>query len=264
MRALLPTALLLLAASSGWAFGPAAHQVVTHRAIDTLPKGLKPFYKNHRLEIPSLSLDAEVKDEGPERRFPVDRLLPFPFTELPRTESALKARHGDALGPGRLPWLIQESYERLLAAFRARDKEKILGESDTLAALVTDLRNPLALADNADGQKTGQHGLFVRFSVRLPEAMGPRLKLEPDAARFLDEPKEYVFSMVTATYVWLDNLLYEEELARRGKSGYTELYYESLELRAGPLLTQALSNAAQDAASYWYTAWTQAGRPALP
>lgn len=264
MRVLVPTAFLLFAASGAWAFGPAAHQAVTNRAIETLPKGLKPFYKTHRLEIPSLSLDAETKEEGPERRFPVDRLLSFPFTELPRSESALTARHGDALGPARLPWLIQESYERLLTAFRARDKDKILTESDTLAALVTDLRNPLALADNADGQKTGQHGLFVRFSVRLPEAMGPRLKLKPDAARFLDEPKEYVFSMVTGTYVWLDNLLYQDDLARRGQGGYTERYYEALELRAGQLLKQMLSSAAQDAGSYWYTAWTQAGRPALP
>ncbi len=264
MRVLAPAVLLTFVASNAGAFGPAAHQAVANRAIETLPKGLKPFYKAHRLEIPSLSLDAEPGEEGPERRFPVDRLLGFPFTDLPRSESATKARYAEAVGPARLPWLIQESYERLLAAFRARDKEKILAESDLLAGLVADLRNPLALADNADGQKTGQHGLFVRFSVRLPEAMGARLKLEPDAARFLDDPKEYVFSMVNGTYVWLDNLLYEEDLARRGQGGYSELYYEALELRAGRLLRQLLSNAAQDAGSYWYTAWTQAGRPPLP
>ena len=264
MRVVASAVLLTLVASSAGAFGPAAHQAVTSRAIETLPKGLKPFYKAHRLEIPSLSLDAEAAEEGPERRFPVDRLLSFPFAELPRSESATKARYGDALGPARLPWLIQESHERLVAAFRARDKEKILAESDALAGLVADLRNPLTLTDNADGQKTGQHGLFVRFSVRLPEAMGPRLKLEPDAARFLDDPQEYLFSMVKGTYVWLDNLLYEEDLARRGRSGYGELYYEALELRAGRLLRQLLTSAAQDAGSYWYTAWTQAGRPPLP
>lgn len=264
MRVLVSAVVLTLGASSAGAFGPAAHQAVTSRAIDTLPKGLKPFYKAHRLEIPSLSLDAEPAEEGPERRFPVDRLLSFPFAELPRSESATKAGYGEALGPARLPWLIQESHERLVAAFRTRDKEKILAESDALAGLVADLRNPLALTDNADGQKTGQHGLFVRFSVRLPEAMGPRLKLEPGAARFLDDPKEYLFSMVKGTYVWLDNLLYEEELARRGQGGYGEPYYEAFELRAGRLLRQLLSSAAQDAGSYWYTAWTQAGRPPLP
>jgi hypothetical protein len=38
-------------------------------------------------------------------------------------------------------------------AFRAKDKARILAESDTLATLVTDLHNPLALTDNTDGQE---------------------------------------------------------------------------------------------------------------
>jgi hypothetical protein len=128
---------------------------------------------------------------------------------------------------------------------------------------VADIKNPLALTDNADGQKTGQHGLWVRFSVKLPEAMEKRLKLNPEAARYLDDPKEYVFGMGAATYVWLDNLLYQEELAKRGKGGYTEIYYESFELRSGENLKERLSEAASDVGSYWYTAWTVAGRPEL-
>ena len=30
------------------------------------------------------------------------------------------------------------------------------------------------------------------------------------------------------TYVWLDNMLYLEELARRGKAGYGDPYFEDL------------------------------------
>ena len=40
-------------------------------------------------------------------------------------------------------------------------------------------------------------------------------------------------------------------------------YFEALELRPGRLLGEILSNAAADAGSFWYTAWTEAGRPAL-
>ncbi len=262
MRAFLAVA-FCLAAGPVLAWGPTTHELVTWRAIDTLPKGLKPFYQRHRLEIPSLSLEAVPKEEGADRRFAVDRLLPFPFVELPRNEPAFVARFGETPEAGRLPWLIQESYERLVAAFKSQDKGRILGESDTLAGLVTDLRNPMILTENSDGQKTGQHGLYVRFSVKLPEAMGQRLKLEPDAARYLEEPKDYVFSALGGTYVWLDNLLYAEELARRGQQGYTQLYFEAFELKAGPMLRSLLSLAAQDVGSYWYTAWTKAGRPSL-
>jgi hypothetical protein len=255
-----------LSAGPAAAWGLAAHQAVTGRAIDTLPKGLKEYYKAHRLEMPTLSLEATAGDEGPERRFAADRMLPFPFLDLPRTEASLKERYPEAAEKaGRLPWLIQESYGRLVEAFRAKDKARILAESDTLAALVTDLHNPLALTDNADGQKTGQHGLWTRFSVRLPEVLHGmnRLKLDADAAHFLDQPKEHVFSMLNATYVWLDNVLYEEDLAHRGQSDYGDIYYEDLAGRQGPIVRERLSRAAGNAGSYWYTAWTDAGRPEL-
>jgi hypothetical protein len=241
-----------------------AHQVVASAAINTLPKGPKAFYKAHRMEMPSLALEPDFPARGPDRRFMVDRLLPFPFTDLPRSEAELKARFGEkAEGIGRLPWLLQESYARLVEDMKAGDKDKILSESDVLAGLVVDLRSPLNLTENYDGQKSGQHGLWVRIEEKLPQALGKDLKASPDAARYLDNPNEYVFSMVEATYVWVDNVLYLEALARRGKSGYGDPYYEDLVRRVGPLLREQLSRAAEDAGSYWYTAWTVAGRPEL-
>ncbi len=264
-RLLVAGALLALGAAPAWAWGPVVHQRVTSEAIDTLPKGLKPFYKAHRLEIPSLAIDAPPpEDEGTERRFTLDRFLPFPFADIPHTEAALKAKYGDdAAKAGRLPWLIGESYARLVEAFRSGDKGRILGESDTLSGYVADLHNPLALTENADGQKTGQHGLWVRFSVKLPEAMDKKLNFGGSAARLVDDPKGYVFSMIAQTYIWLDNLLYLEDLARRGQSGYTEIYYESFGEKAGALLKERLQEATTDVGSYWYTAWTAAGRPEL-
>ena len=246
------------------AWGPGVHARITSEAIETLPKGMKAYYKTHKLEIPLLSPEATIAEDAPERRFMADRIVPFPFTDLPRTEAALKERFPeDAAKIGRLPWLIQESYARLVEAFRSGDKARILAESDTLGGHVADMSNPLALSDNSDGQKTGQHGLWVRFTTKLPEAMDKRLKIGAEAARFLDDPKGQVFAMAAAAYIWLDNLLYEEDLARRGQSGYGELYYESLERRAGQLLRARLEQAATDAGSYWFTAWTAAGRPEL-
>ena len=262
--ALLAVGLLAVTAGGAWAWGPAAQQAVVGRAIDTLPKGLKPFYKAHRLEMPSLALEPSFPEDSPERRFAIDRLMPWPFADVPRTEKEMKARYGDqAASIGRLPWLIQDSYAQLVAAFKSGDKVKILTESDVLALFVAEVHNPLALTDNADGQKTGQHGLWIRSSVKLVEAMKDRLKVEPDAARYLDEPDDYVFSMIEGSYVWLDNLLYADMLARKGKAGYGEIFFESFEMRGGRNIAERLSRAAEDAGSYWYTAWTVAGRPEL-
>ena len=233
-------------------------------AIDSLPKPLKEFYKAHRVEMPSQALEPEFAPRTPERRFLVDRLAPFPFDELPRSEAALKAKYGDkAQGVGRLPWLVQESYARLLEAMKARDKQRILTESDVLGGLVVDMHTVVNLTDNFDGQKTGQHGLYVRFTEKLPQWAARELKLSPDAAVYLDDPEEYVFSMLTATYVWLDNVLYLEQLAKRGKPGYGDIYFEDVARRVGPILRERMSRAAEDVGSYWYTAWTVAGRPEL-
>ena len=233
-------------------------------AIDALPKPLKEFYKTHRVEMPSQALEPEFPPRTPERRFLVDRLAAFPFEELPRSEAALKTKYGDkANGVGRLPWLIQESYARLVEAMKAHDKQRILTESDVLGGLVVDMHTVVNLTDNFDGQKTGQHGLYVRFTEKLPQWAAHELKLSPDSARYLDDPGEYVFSMMNATYVWLDNVLYLEQLAKRGKPGYGEIYFEDLAKRVAPILKERLSRAAEDAGSYWYTAWTAAGRSEL-
>jgi hypothetical protein len=241
-----------------------AQQVTMAKAIDTLPKALKKFYEKHREEMPSLALEPRFPERGADRRFAVDHLLPFPFTGLPRSEAALKAKFGDkAAGIGRLPWLLQGAYHRLVEAFRAGDKTRILEVSDEVGGLVVDLHSPLNLTEDYDGQTTGQHGLWIRLSEKLPEAMGKDLKLDPDAANYLDDPDEYVFSVMLETYVWVDNILYLESLASRGKSGHDAFYYDMLARRVGPILRHLLSRAAEDAGSYWYTAWTVAGRPDL-
>jgi hypothetical protein len=266
LTGLLAVAVLLLPASLH-AWTPVVHLVVTEKAIETLPKGLKPFFKSHRLEMPSLAGEPEEDapaGEGPLRRFAVDRVMPFPFADLPHREPEFQQKYAErAADVGRLPWLIHEHYAKLVEAFKSGDKQRILAEAETVSDLVTDLRNPLALTENFDGQRTGQHGLWVRFSDRLPAGMANGLKLEPDAAHLIEDPRGHVFSVMVATYVWLDNLLYLDDLARRGAAGFGEVYYQALEQRAGPVLRAQLSAAAGDVGSYWYTAWTAAGRPEL-
>jgi len=256
---------LVLLAPWAEAFGPIGQPFVLTKAIDTLPKPLVKFYKDHRLEMPSLAPEATFADRTPDRRFELDRLMPFPFLDLPHSEAGLKARFGEDVGErvGRLPWLIQESYAKLVQAFKDGERARILEESDRLGILLIDLHNPLSLTENSDGQKTMQHGLRARFSVRSLEAMQTRLKISPEAAKYLDDPKEFVFSVVNGTYVWLDNVLYEEELARRGKAGYTETYYEDFERRVWPIQRGLLGRAAESVGSYWYTAWVAAGKPEM-
>lgn len=246
------------------AWSPTGQRLVVAKAMDTLPKPLQKFFRDHRLEMPSLAPDGEIEAPTADQRFAIDTVSTYPFIDVPHVEKEFQAQFAErAMAVGRLPWLVDESYRRLVEAFRSGDKSRILTEADLLARLVARLHNPLLLTGNGDGQKSEQHGLSARFSEKGLEASQDRLKFETDAAVFLDDPKEFAFSTVNATYIWLDNILYLEELAKRGKLGYDTAYYAEFQRRLAPLLSERLSRAAEAVGSFWYTAWAAAGRPPL-
>lgn len=251
---------LLAGPSFGWS--DAVYRLILRKAIDTLPKAEKKFFQDHRFEMPSLIPDEDppVRPEG--RRFAIDSLGIFPFTDVPQEEALMKAGT-DLRVVGRLPFLLLEAQERLVEAFKSGDKARILEAADAVGILASDLNNPLIFSKNFDGQETDQPGLLTRFSTQLAEGMDRRLKLNPEAARLLDNPREFVFGSIARNYVWVDNILYADSLAHRGKASYGGAYFESFELRAGKLLAEVLSSAAADVGSFWYTAWTDAGRPEL-
>ena len=78
----------------------------------------------------------------------------------------------------------------------------------------------------------------------------------PDCFGFLFESKSrrpFLDVKATELYTW------------DPKSTYVRLppYFEDLARRVGPVLQVRLSRAAEDVGSFWYTAWTVAGRPEL-
>ncbi len=255
------TALVLMPGPS-FAWSDSVYRLVIRKAIDTLPKGQKKYFEDHKYELPSLTPDEDppVRPEG--RRFALDLLGAFPFRDVPQDEASVKAK-ADIKAVGRLPFLLLEAQSRLVAAFKEGDKEKILQAADEVAILAADLNNPLLMTENFDGQKTDQAGVAKRLAARLPEDMEGRLKLNPEAARLLENPRDYIFSTMVRSHIWVDNILYADSLAYRGKSSYAGAFFEAFELRAGRLLSDLLSSAAADVGSFWYTAWTEAGRPEL-
>ena len=254
--------LLALMPGSSFAWSDSVYRLVIRKAIDTLPKGQKKYFEDHKYEMPSLTPDEDppVRPEG--RRFAIDLLGVFPFKDVPQDEAEIKAK-ADIKVVGRLPFLLLEAQARLVEAFKSGDKERILLAADDVAILAADLNNPLNLTDNFDGQKTDQAGVAKRLAARLPEDMEGHLKINPEAARLLENPRDYVFATIVRTHIWVDNILYADSLAYRGKSSYGGAFFEAFELRAGRLLSDLLSSAAADVGSFWYTAWTEAGRPEL-
>ena len=157
---------LVLLPGSSFAWSDAVYRLVIRKAIDTLPKGEKKFFEDHRFEMPSLIPDEDppVRPEG--RRFAIDLLGAFPFSDLPRDEAGVKAKTDPRL-VGRLPFLLLEAHARLVQAFKSGDKNQILEAADAVAILAADLNNPLALSENFDGQKTDQPGLRIFLAAMV-------------------------------------------------------------------------------------------------
>ena len=106
----------------------------------------------------------------------------LPLRELPRSEAGIKAKFGErAEGIGRLPWLVQESYARLVEAMKAGDKEKILNESDVITGLVVDLQ--LAAQPHRELRRTEDRAARDVGAARREAAPGPGQGAEGLAGR---------------------------------------------------------------------------------
>ena len=251
-------------AGHGLAWSDVAYRLALKDAMDALPKPLKNFYKDRKVYLVQQLEDATIT--APRSVFEVDLLEPFPFEDLPLDrESAVKEYGEDKLGEvGDLPWRMLETYGKLTAAFRQMDLETIDMLSAELVLHITDLSQPLIVSKEGDGDMINQEGFRERFDSRLLDIYGDKLKADASTAIYLDDPEAYIISMLVRSYVWVDNLLLYDYLARKGVSSYDRFYYEGLWLRSEEIVNERLSESAEDVASYWYTAWSKAGRPELP
>ena len=232
-------------------------------AIDGLPKPLKKFYEDRESVIlEHLSNPAR----GSRAIFEVDRLEAFPFEDIPESRELAIQRYGeDKLQEvGDTPWKLIETYEQLVEAFRGSDFDKVIELSADAAYYTGELYVPSNVSMHGDGDPTGQQGLRERLSSRLLEVYAGEIDVDTPDALFLDRPAEYALSITTKSYIWVDNLLYHDYMARRGVSSYDRFYYESLYLRLKPLVEELLAGAALDTSSFWYTAWVEAKKTELP
>ena len=265
----------------GLTWNDAGDRLFVAKAIDGLPKPLKRFYENRESVIlESLSNPAR----GSRAIFEVDQLETFPFEDIPESRELAIQRYGEEKlqEVGDAPWKLIETYEQLVEAFRASKSEeakrgsvastnrsrenfkKIVELSADVAYYTGELYVPPNVSMLGDGQPTGQQGLRERFSSRLMEVYADKIDVNKASALFLDRPDEYAVSIAIKSYIWVDNLLYHDVMARRGVSSYDRFSYESLYIRLKPLLEELLSGAALDTASFWYTAWVDARKPELP
>lgn len=276
--ALLAFVLSLAAAPPASAWGFAGHRLIMQRAIELLPPELKPFFEQHREEIVVRVVDPDVwrnvgweDDPNHFLDYGVPEYGKDPFVELPREYGAALEKFGAATlkRNGLLPWRAAEEFGNLRRAFAAFKGTGQYATSDLiLFAAVTshyvqDAHQPFHAADNYDGQLTGQHGLHSRFERDLIERYVSRLHLQPEAARPITVPRDFIFDTLLDSYRLVDQLLQADKESIAGKDTYDDAYFEAFFVKVRPILERRLSASIAATAAVIVGAWEQAGRPAI-
>ena len=104
----------------------------------------------------------------------------------------------------------------------------------------------------------------MRFAERLVAQYANFFVFHADQAAKINDPTEYAFGAVLEAHTWVERVILADRQAREGLPGYNDDYLDRFYRQIGATAMQELNGAAHDAGSYWYTAWLNAGRPALP
>lgn len=268
------TALLvlwLLAAGGAYAWGPTAHHIVNTWTIQTLPPEIRSFFEANRQFLVKHANDPDEwmrKDRYERKRHYIylDKYGIFPFLDLPHSFQRAVEQYGSGRvnRDGVLPWQIGEYSLRLTKALKAGNWEEAKLDAAALAHYVADAHDPLHMTQNYDGQLTRQTGLADRFEVQLLNRYSRFFILRPEDAVKIDDPTEYAFQACLEAHTGMEYIVLADRRARDGLVDYTDDYFDRFYYQVGATVMREINAAARDAGSYWYTAWLNAGRPALP
>ncbi len=265
-------------------WGVWGHTRVTRWASYALPTALRPLYKQHLgyLEQQSLAPDR--------RRYLNPAEAPRHYIDLEFYRQALSdtsvLRYADALARfgadslrrhGELPWAVHRTYLRLVEAFAERDLPRALRLSAELSHYIADACVPLHTTVHYDGHSTQQRGIHALWESTLPERYGYRIQAFIAPAVLIEAPLRQAWGLVQHSHSQVDSVL-SLDLRLRGQAaadsrlGYSRRgrqtvrapaadHAEAYHALVGPMVESQLKRAAHLVASYWLTAWVEAGQP---
>jgi hypothetical protein len=267
----LAVAVWLLTGGASYAWGPTGHRLVNDWAVETLPFEIRGFFAANRQFLIDHSNDPNEwmkKDrfEAKHHHIYLDKYGLFPFLALPHSFQQAVETYGSGRvnRDGLLPWQIGEYSLRLTNAIKAHNWDEAKLDAAVLGHYVADARDPLNTTQNFDGQLTRETGLAGRFGVRLVDRYANFFISRPETAVKIDDPTEYAFQICLEAHSRVEQVLLADRKSLEGLRGYGDDYFDRFYTQIGSTAMQELSGAGQDAGSYWYTAWLNAGQPELP
>lgn len=272
-------------------WGVIGHERINRAAVMALPKPLQTFFYNHidfitqESTVPDLRRNVlNDKMEPPRHYFDMENFgdeATFPKT---MDEAKLKYDEKFLTKNGILPWHIQDLMVKLTKAFKEKRKNEILFIAGDLGHYIADGHMPLHTSDNHDGQNTNQKGIHSLWESRLPELFAKDYKFNVPQSVYLENVEKATWDMIFDTHSLVEPLLAIDKKLRTatpenkifvtdasgvivknkyGGTMYSDEYAKQLHADMNGMVQQQMRKAITVTASFWYTAWVNAGKPDL-
>jgi hypothetical protein len=278
---------LVLHCTTSFCWGFYAHKKINYYSVFLLPPEMIGLYKSNIDFISSHAVDPDMRryavpGEGAHHYIDIDHYGNYPYDSLPRkwTDAVAKYSEDSLNAYGIVPWWIQTMLNRLTTAFKEKDQARILKYSAEIGHYIGDAHVPLHANSNHNGQLTDQKGIHGFWESRIPELLADtEWDFFIGKAAYIKNPGDFIWKRVLESSAAADTVLkYEKELSKQFSPDQKFSYEE----RAGITIRQyssAFSKAYNDklkgmierrmrqsiyaVASFWYTAWVNAGQPDL-
>jgi hypothetical protein len=287
MKKLLLLIATLLCCHEVFSWGFYAHRQINYYAVWLLPPEMLMLYKPNVDFISEHAVDADKRRyalaaEGPRHYIDIDHYGLYPFDSLPRQwAKAVEKYTADSLQKhGIVPWWIQTMLWRLTNAFKEKDQAKILKLSADIGHYIADAHVPLHASSNHNGQLTNQQGIHGFWESRIPELLAPTSwDFFIGKAAYIDNPLQFTWNRVLESAAAADSVLLLErtlhnrfspdrkfsfeqrngQLIRQYSTAYCVAYNKLL----NNMIERRMRQSIFAVASFWYTAWVNAGQPDL-
>ncbi len=286
-KKIIAVCLLVGIAQQCFCWGFYAHRKINYYAIFMLPPEMMVLYKPNAEFLSEHSIDPDkrryaIPEEGPRHYIDIDHYGKYPFEDLPRKWEDAIAKYGEQTinENGIVPWWIQTMLQRLTYAFKEKNQARILKLSTEIGHYIADSHVPLHASSNYNGQKTDQKGIHGFWESRIPELLAEK---EWDfflgKAEYIKNPGEYIWTRVLESALAADSVLrFEKELTLNFPSDqkfsfedrngvtirqYSSAFSKAFDAKLNGMVERRMRQSIYTIASFWYTAWVNAGQPNL-
>lgn len=267
-----------------FSWGFYSHRVINRHAVFCLPPGMVGFYKKNLEYLTEHSIDPDKisrvdPDEAPRHYIDMEHFgdpdeIPLYWKDAVKkyTEDSLKSY-------GVLPWHISTMLYRLTEAFKDQDAFRILLLSARLGHYVADATMPLHTTRYYNGRTPEQRGIHAFWETRIPELIAAEFSFFVGKASYIENGQIRAWELVKATHAQVDTvyIIYDQLMQTfqadrvyvydtRGtvtKRNYSREFARAFEEQSNKMIERNMKKAVHNVASFWFTAWVNAGQPDL-